>query len=66
VTVDPDPAFPRGNFADIRAEVGGRWPRGSAAFVLYAAFERRNDVLLLLPLAKDRLLLGFRILYAGR
>jgi hypothetical protein len=66
VTVDPDPAFPRGNFADVRAGVGGRWPSGRAALVLYAAFERRNDVLLLVPLVKDRLLLGFRILYAGR
>jgi hypothetical protein len=66
VTVDPDPAFPRGNFADIRAELGGRWRRGGAALVLFAAFERRNDVLLLVPLVKDRLLLGFRILYAGR
>lgn len=66
VTVDEDPAFPRGDFADLRAEVGGRWPRGGSTLVLYAALERRNDVLLLVPAVEDRLLLGFRILYAGR
>ena len=66
VTVAPDPAFPRGSFADLRVEVGGRWPRGGSALVLYAALERRNDVLLLAPLVKNRLLLGFRILHLGR
>jgi hypothetical protein len=29
----------------------------------FAAFERRNDVLLLVPAIRDRLLLGFRIRY---
>ena len=66
VTVDPDPAFPRGNFADLRAEVGARWQRDQAWFVLFGTFERRNDVLLLVPSARNRVLLGFRILYAGR
>ena len=63
VTVDPDPLFPRGNFADLRAELGGRWPRERAVLDLFAAFERRNDVLLLVPAVKNRLLIGFRIGY---
>jgi hypothetical protein len=66
VTVEEDPAFPRGNFADLRGEAGGRWRRDAATFVLYAAFERRNDVLLLAPSVENRVLLGFRVLYAGR
>jgi hypothetical protein len=63
VTVDPDPAFLRGNFVDLRAEAGARWPRGEALLETFAAFERRNDVLLLVPATRDRLLLGFRIRY---
>jgi hypothetical protein len=66
VTIDPDPALPRGDFADLRAEAGGRWQRGQAWFVLYGAFERRNDVLLIARSVRNRALLGFRILYAGR
>jgi hypothetical protein len=65
VTVDPDPAFWRGNFVDLRAEAGARWPRGGAVLETFAAFERRNDVLLLVPATRDRLLLGFRIRYLG-
>lgn len=66
VTVEPDPLFPRGDFADLRGEVGGRWPREKAVLDLFAAFERRNDVLLLVPAVRNRLLLGFRIGYSGR
>ena len=61
VTVEPDPAFMRGDFVDIRAEAGARWPRGQAVLETFAAFERRNDVLLLVPAIRDRLLIGFRI-----
>lgn len=63
VTVDPDPAFLRGDFVDLRAEAGARWPRGEAVLETFAAFERRNDVLILVPATRDRLLLGFRIRY---
>jgi hypothetical protein len=66
VTVHADPAFPRGNFADVRAEAGGRWRRGEAWLAVYGAFERRNDVLLLAPAVRNRALLGFRILYSSR
>jgi hypothetical protein len=66
VTVDPDPAYPRDDFADLRAEAGARWLRGEALLSLFAAFERRNDVMLLVPEVRDRLLLGFRIGYSGR
>jgi hypothetical protein len=61
VTVDPDPALPRDDFADVRAEAGGRWRRGNAQLELFAAFERRNDVYLLVPAVRNRLLVGFRI-----
>jgi hypothetical protein len=64
VTVESDPLFPRGGFMDLRAEVGGRWPREKAVLDLFAAFERRNDVLLLRPAVRNRLLLGFRIGYS--
>jgi hypothetical protein len=66
VTVERDPLFPRGDFVDVRAEAGARWPRGEALLETFAAFERRNDVLLLVPAVRNRLLLGFRIGYSGR
>jgi hypothetical protein len=66
VTVEPHPSFPRGDFADLRAEMGARWPREKAVLDLFAAFERRNDVLLLVPAVRNRVLLGFRIGYTGR
>jgi hypothetical protein len=61
VTVEPDPAFPRGDFADVRAEAGGRWAQGRAVLQVFAGLERRNDVDLLLPAVRNRFLLGFRI-----
>jgi hypothetical protein len=66
VTVEPDPAFPRSDFADVRTEVGGRWAQGRAVFEAFAAFERRNDVDLIVPTVRNRLLLGFRIGDRGR
>jgi hypothetical protein len=65
VSVEADPLFPRGSFADLRGEAGARWIRDRAALALFAAFERRNDVFLLVPAVRDRLLLGFRIGYSG-
>jgi hypothetical protein len=61
VTVEPDPALPRGSFADWRAEAGGRFRRDRAILEAFAAFERRNDVYILAPSVRNRLLLGFRI-----
>jgi hypothetical protein len=65
LTIDPDPAFPRGDFMDVRAEAGGRFIRGLGVLETFAAFEHRNDVFLLAPGSRARLLLGFRIRYLG-
>jgi hypothetical protein len=60
VTVDEDPAFPRGDFLDVWLEAGVRVPREGRAFDAFAAFERRNDVRLEEPGARARLLIGVR------
>jgi hypothetical protein len=61
VTVDPDPALPRGDFLDWAVEAGLRVPRANRVFEAFAAHERRNDVFLLTPGARDRALFGVRI-----
>jgi len=66
VTADPTPDFPRGSFTDLTVEAGVRWPRGSLSLDTFAAFERRNDVFVVVPGVRDRLLLGFRIGLVGR
>jgi hypothetical protein len=66
VTVAEDPAFPRGDFLDWRAEAGARFRREKAVLETFAAFERRNDVFLLVPAVRNRLLLGFRIGHGHR
>jgi hypothetical protein len=63
VTVQRSEAFPRGNFLDRSAEAGLRWRRGSRTLETYAAWERRNDVLVVAPGARSRGLFGFRILF---
>ncbi|HVR71624.1 MAG TPA: hypothetical protein VMT87_12350 [Vicinamibacteria bacterium] len=63
VTVESDPAFARGSFADWRAEAGARLRRDKAVLETFAAFEKRNDVELLTPAVRNRLLLGFRIVH---
>jgi hypothetical protein len=63
--VESDPAFARGSFADWRAEAGVRLRRDKAVLETFAAFERRNDVELLTPAARNRLLLGFRIVHGS-
>jgi hypothetical protein len=65
VTVHPDPLFARGDFADWQAELGARFRRESALLETFAAVERRNDVMLLVPAVRTRLLLGFRIGHGG-
>jgi hypothetical protein len=65
VTIDPEPELPRGGFLDWAAEGGVRVRRESRAFEVFAAFERRNDVFLLTPGARDRGLLGIRFRMAG-
>jgi hypothetical protein len=66
VTAEADPAFPRGSFTDVTVEGGARWRSGARTLDTFAAFERRNDVFIEVPGARDRLLLGFRIGLAGR
>lgn len=65
VTVEESPAFPRGNFLDRSAEAGLRWRREKRSLQLYAAWERRHDVFLVVPGARSRGLFGFRIGYGG-
>ncbi|HEY8151785.1 MAG TPA: hypothetical protein VIK51_22955, partial [Vicinamibacteria bacterium] len=62
VTIDPDPALPRGDFLDWALEGGVRFRREHRVFEGFAAYERRNDVFLLVPGARDRGLFGIRIL----
>jgi opacity protein-like surface antigen len=61
VTIDPDPALPRDDFLDFAIEGGLRFPRQARVFEAFAAFERRHDVFLLTPGARDRGLFGVRI-----
>jgi hypothetical protein len=61
VTIDPDPALPRGDFLDFAVEGGLRFARERRRLEVFAAFERRNDVFLLTPGARDRALFGLRI-----
>ena len=66
VTAEAVPAFPRGSFTDLTVEGGARWRSGARTLDTFAAFERRNDVFIEVPGARDRLLLGFRVGLAGR
>jgi hypothetical protein len=64
VTVDPEPELPRDDFLDWEIEGGVRLLRGGPAFEAFAAYERRNDVLLLTPSRRDRGIFGIRIALA--
>ena len=46
-------------------EGGARFRRATRVFELFAAYERRNDVFLLTPGARDRGLFGIRFRLAG-
>lgn len=61
VTIAPDAHFPRGDFADVVAEAGAHFGKHARELDLFAAFEHRNDVFVLAPGVRDRLLLGLRI-----
>lgn len=64
VTVDPEPELPRGDFLDWAVEGGFRFRREHRVFEGFAAYERRNDVFLLVPGARDRGLFGIRFRFA--
>lgn len=61
VEADASPAFPRDSFLDARLEGGLRLRREERTAALFLAFERRNDVFLLEPGARSRLLIGLRL-----
>ena len=60
VTTEPSDLFPRSGFLDYGLELAARWTRGRRTFEAFATLERRNDVLLMTPDARTRLLLGVR------
>jgi hypothetical protein len=66
VTIDPDPALVRGDFLDWAVEGGVRSTHERRAFEAFAAYERRNDVFLLVPGARTRGLFGIRIVMNER
>jgi hypothetical protein len=57
----PTDLFPREGFIDARLEAGVRLVRERRSFEAFAAFERRNDVLLLEPAARKRVVIGLRL-----
>jgi hypothetical protein len=65
VTIDPEPELPRDDFLDWAFEGGLRFRREIRVFEVFAAYERRNDVFLLTPGARDRGLFGIRFRLAG-
>ena len=65
VTIDPEPELPRDDFLDWAFEGGLRFHREIRAFEVFAAYERRNDVFLLTPGARDRGLFGIRFRLAA-
>ncbi len=64
VTVDPEAGLAPGDFVDFVGQGGLRFHRGGRNLDLFAAYEHRNDVFVLLPGARDRALFGLRIGFA--
>jgi hypothetical protein len=64
VTVDPGAGLAPGDFLDFLGQGGLRFHRGGRNLDLFAAYEHRNDVFVLLPGARDRALFGLRIGFA--
>lgn len=50
----------RRGFVDVKVEGGARIRNGPRSFHAFAAYERRNDVYLLVPELRQRMLLGLR------
>jgi len=57
-----DDTLDRGDFTDWRLEGAARYATGDRALELFIAAERRNDVFLEQPGARQRALFGFRVL----
>jgi hypothetical protein len=66
VTIDPEPELPRGDFLDWAVEGGFRYRSEQRVFEAFAAYERRNDVLPLVPSVRDRGLFGIRFVVNER
>jgi len=60
VKTEPTAVFARSRFVDVSVEGGARIRRGQRSCHLFAAYERRNDVYLLVPGLRNRALLGLR------
>ena len=65
VSVDAHASLPRGAFVDFLGQGGVRFASGGRSLEVFAAYEHRNDVFVLLPGERDRALLGLRIGFAG-
>jgi hypothetical protein len=62
---EPSERFDRKGFVDAKVEGGLRLVRDRRAFEVFAAVERRNDVLLLVNGARRRLIVGVRLGLTG-
>lgn len=60
VKTEAKPALPRDGFADLSLEGGAAIRKGQRTLRLFAAYEHRNDVTLIVPESRDRALLGLR------
>jgi len=63
---EPKPQLPRDGFLDASVEGGAFISKGQRSFRVFVAYERRNDVTLIVPESRDRLLLGLRVGIADR
>jgi hypothetical protein len=63
---EPKPQLPREGFLDASVEGGAQVRRGQRSFRVFAAYEHRNDVTLIVPESRDRALLGLRFGSADR
>lgn len=61
VGANPSLGFPRGSFADFRAEAGYRVFQASSQLALFAAYEHRNDAAIPTAGVIDRALFGVRL-----
>ena len=57
---EPRALLARSGFVDVSVEGGARIRRGPRSCEVFAAYERRNDVYLLVPELRNRALLGLR------
>lgn len=60
IVTESKPSLPRHGFLDANVEGGVTLRRGQRSFRIFAAYEHRNDVYLLVPGFRDRALLGLR------